>query len=465
MPILPKILLVSSWLFSLTTTVTFAQQSGTETMPNILFIMADDLGYGDIGVYGQELMHTPNIDALAEQGIRFTQAYAGGPVCTSSRSVLMTGLHNGHTVARDNVPHYPTYLHADDITLAQVLKDAGYRTGGVGKWSLGDAQTEGRATNMGFDTWTGYLNQDHAHYYYPTYLDHDERKIHLPDNPILRNHYSHDILTNAALNFIREPKDSPFFLYVAYTLPHFSSQEEDEHGLTVPTTAPYANKDWPEKAKKYAAMIDRLDKDVGKIIALLEAMGMRHNTLVIFTSDNGGHSATWKGFKTNGRLKGFKRDLYEGGIRVPFIASWPGVIPAAQVSDEVIAFQDMLPTFATLANTTLPGEMDGISVIEALKGNVLPPNERILYWDFGHTRDRYDQAIRLGDWKGIRNGKNQPIELFDLSKDIAETNNLAGDHPELVEKIERLMETEVTPSTRYPVGVKYQGSPIWKKDW
>ncbi|MDN3688499.1 sulfatase-like hydrolase/transferase [Cyclobacterium jeungdonense] len=299
----------------------------------------------------------------------------------------------------------------------------------------------------------------------PTYLDHDERKIHLPDNPILRNHYSHDILTNAALNFIREPKEEPFFLYAAYTLPHFSAKEEDEHGLTVPTTAPYMEKGWPEKAKKYAAMIDRLDKDVGKIITLLEAMGIRQNTLVIFTSDNGGHSATWKGFKTNGRLKGYKRDLYEGGIRVPFIASWPGVIPAGQVSNEVIAFQDMLPTFATLANTTLPGETDGISVIGALKGNALPPNGRVLYWDFGHTRDRYDQAIRLGDWKGIRNGKDQPIELYDLSKDIAEANNLAGDHPELVEKTERLMETEVAPSPRYPVGVKYQGGPIWKKNW
>jgi len=433
--------------------------------PNIIFIMADDLGYGDIGVYGQELIQSPNIDALAREGIRFTQAYAGGPVCTSSRSVLMTGLHNGHTVARDNVPHYPSYLSASDTTLAQVLKDAGYRTGGLGKWSLGDAQTEGRATNMGFDTWTGYLNQDHAHYYYPSYLDHDERKILLTDNPILRNNYSHDILTNAALNFIRKSKDEPFFLYAAYTLPHFSADEEDEHHLTVPSTIPYEDKDWPEAAKKYAAMVHRLDKDVGKIIKLIDDLGIREETLIIFTSDNGGHSNTWKGFKTNGQLKGYKRDLYEGGIRVPFIASWPGVIPAGRQTNEMIAFQDMLPTFAALGNASLPKEVDGLSIVEALKGNVIPSTERVLYWDFGHTRKRYDQAVRLGKWKGIRRGSNKAIELYDLSQDISEQNDLAENYPELVNKIDGLMELMVTPSQRYPVGEIYRGEPIWKKDW
>jgi arylsulfatase A-like enzyme len=318
---------------------------------------------------------------------------------------------------------------------------------------------------MGFDTWTGYLNQDHAHYYYPSYLDHDERKILLTDNPILRNHYSHDILTNAALNFIRKSKEEPFFLYAAYTLPHFSAEEEDEHHLTVPSTIPYADKDWPEAAKKYAAMVHRLDKDVGKIIKLIDELGIRENTLIIFTSDNGGHSNTWKGFKTNGQLKGYKRDLYEGGIRVPFIASWPGVIPAGGQSDEVIAFQDMLPTFAAMGNASLPKEIDGLSVVEALKGNVLPSNERVLYWDFGHTRMRYDQAVRLGKWKGIRRGSNKAIELYDLSKDISEQNNLAENYPELVNKIDGLMEMMVISSPRYPVGEIYQGGPIWKKDW
>ncbi|EPR70564.1 arylsulfatase [Cyclobacterium qasimii] len=442
-----------------------AQQINDGDRPNIIFIMADDLGYGDLGAYGQELIQTPNIDALANAGMKFSQAYAGGPVCTSSRSVLMTGLHNGHTVARDNVPHYPSYLQEGDVTLAQVLKNAGYSTGGVGKWSLGDAQMEGRATNMGFDTWTGYLNQDHAHYYYPSYLDHDDRKILLSDNPILRNNYSHDILTNATLNFIRENSKKPFFFYSAYTVPHFSAPEEDEHGLTVPSTYPYTDKDWPEAAKKYAAMIYRLDKDVGKIVKLINELGIRENTLIIFTSDNGGHSNAWKGFKTNGKLKGYKRDLYEGGIRVPFIASWPGVIPAGQQSDEVIGFQDMMPTFAGLSNASIPENIDGVSVVEALKGNALPENNRVLYWDFGHTRQRYDQAVRIGDWKGIRRGQGQPIEIYDLAGDVSEQHNLANAHPELVNKIDKLMQMMVIPSPRYPVGQVYKGGPIWKKDW
>ncbi|WP_339922349.1 arylsulfatase [uncultured Cyclobacterium sp.] len=444
---------------------TTAQQISNEDKPSIIFIMADDLGYGDLGAYGQELIQTPNIDALANAGMIFRQAYAGGPVCTSSRSVLMTGLHNGHTVARDNVPHYPTYLKEGDVTLAQVLKNAGYKTGGVGKWSLGDAQTDGRATNMGFDTWTGYLNQDHAHFYYPSYLDHDDWKILLTDNPILRNHYSHDILTNATLNFIRENSKKPFFFYAAYTLPHFSAPEEDEHGLTVPSTYPYEDKDWPEAAKKYAAMIYRLDKDVGKIVKLINELGIKDNTLIIFTSDNGGHSNVWKGFKTNGKLKGYKRDLYEGGIRVPFIASWPGVIPDGSQSNEVIGFQDMLPTFANLASAAVPENMDGITVVEALKGNALPENNRVFYWDFGHTRLRYDQAVRIGNWKGIRRGQGQPIEIYDLAKDISEKHNLANAHPELVNKINKLMEKMVIPSTSYPVGRVYNGGSIWKKDW
>lgn len=212
-------------------------------------------------------------------------------------------------------------------------------------------------------------------------------------------------------------------------------------------------------------MIYRLDKDVGKIVKLIDELGIRENTLIIFTSDNGGHSDTWKGFKTNGLLKGYKRDMYEGGIRVPFIASWPGVIPAGQQSDEVIGFQDMLPTFAGLANAALPENIDGISVIEAMKGKALPANDRVLYWDFGHARKRYDQAVRIGNWKGIRRGKGQAIEIYDLARDVSEQHNLANDHPELVNKIDSLMEAMVISSPRYPVGEVYNGGPIWKKDW
>ncbi|WP_460511663.1 arylsulfatase [Cyclobacterium sediminis] len=465
MHLLKKTLLLIPLILSIAFQPIYAQQINNGKRPNIVFIMADDLGYGDLGAYGQDLIQTPNIDALAKEGMVFSQAYAGGPVCTSSRSVLMTGQHNGHTVARDNVPHYPTYLQEGDITLAMVLKESGYRTGGVGKWSLGDAKTEGRATNMGFDTWTGYLNQDHAHYYYPSYLDHDDRKILLTDNPILRNNYSHDILTNSTLNFIRKHRKAPFFFYAAYTSPHFSAPEEDEHGLTVPSTYPYTEKNWPEAAKKYAAMIYRLDKDVGKIVALLNELGLRENTLIVFTSDNGGHSNVWKKFRTNGKLKGYKRDLYEGGIRVPFIASWPGVIPTGQKSDEPIGFQDMLPTFAELGRAPVKAKIDGASVFEALKGNPLPKNERVFYWDFGHTRERYDQAVRMGKWKGIRRGQGQAIEVYNLAEDISEQYNLADENPELVEKMDKLMDAMVVPSPRYSVGEIYTGGPIWKKDW
>ena len=234
--------------------------------PNIVFLMADDLGYGDAGCYGGTTIATPNIDRLAEQGMRFTQAYSGGCVCTPARCVLMTGKHNGHAAARDNVPHYHTYLKDKDVTVAEVLESAGYRCGGVGKWSLGDAGTEGRATNQGFDSWFGYLNQDHAHYYYPEYLDDNDGRLELKGNGRSRGHYSHDLMVERALKFIRESKDGPFFFYGAFALPHFAARDEDPHGFTVPTTEPYTERDWDMRSKKYAAMVHMLDRDVGRIV-------------------------------------------------------------------------------------------------------------------------------------------------------------------------------------------------------
>jgi arylsulfatase A-like enzyme len=433
--------------------------------PNIIFIMADDLGYGDLGSYGGTTIATPNLDRLATQGLRFTQAYSGGPVCTPARAVLMTGLHNGHTIARDNVPHYPTYLHDEDITLAEVLKEAGYRTGGIGKWSLGDAGTEGRATAQGFDSFFGYLNQDHAHYYYPEYLDDDEARLELKGNTESREHYSHDLLTEHALKFIRESNDTPFFFYGAYALPHFSAKDEDPHGFTVPTTDPYTDLPWDETSKKYAAMVHMLDRDVGKIIDLVDSLGLGDNTLILFTSDNGGHKTIHERFDTNGPLRGYKRDLTEGGIRVPFIARWPGHIPAGETSDQIIAFQDMLPTFAKLAGTTPPKDLDGISILPALKGKKLPNPHSHLYWDYGHCRGKqYAQAIRMGPWKGIRSMKTDNVmELYNLESDLGETTNLAKTHPDIVEKIATLMDQAVTPHPRYQVGTLYKGSAIWKK--
>ena len=434
--------------------------------PNFIFIMADDLGYGDLRCYGQQLIATPHIDLLAAEGMRFTQAYAGGPVCAPSRAVLMTGLHMGHAAVRDNVPHYHTYLQEDDVTIAEVLKQAGYRCGGVGKWSLGDAGTVGRATNQGFDMWLGYLNQDHAHYYFTEYLDNGDGRLDLSGNTESRSHYSHDLLTERSLEFIRAAADdpSPFLLYMAYTVPHFASRKEDPDGLAVPTTDPYTNRDWDSKSKKYAAMVHRLDVDVGRIVAAVDAAGLSANTLIIFTSDNGGPDSVDDRFQTSGPLRGHKRHLTEGGIRVPFIARWPGVVPAGESSDAIIAFQDMLPTFAELAGAPAPDNIDGVSIVEALRGEPLSNPHEYLYWDYGHCRRRYDQAVRLGDWKGLKLGVNGPIELYDLANDIGEQHNVAAEHPDVVQRIAHIMETAPTPSDRYPIGQIYNGKPIWKPE-
>ncbi|MCB1237047.1 MAG: arylsulfatase [Verrucomicrobiae bacterium] len=424
--------------------------------------MADDLGYGDLGCYGQELIETPNIDRLATEGIRFTQAYAGGPVCAASRSVLMTGQHNGHTAARDNIPHYPAYLKDSDITLAEVLKSAGYRCGGIGKWSLGDPGTEGRATAQGFDTWFGYLNQDHAHYYYPAYLDDDEGRLELPDNIERHTDYSHDLMTERALKFIRGAKDGPFFFYGAYTIPHFSAKSEDPTTYAVPSDAPYTDRDWDQASKNYAAMITRLDRDVGRILDLLDELGLTKNTLVVFTSDNGALPKAPPRFRSAGPLRGFKSSLYEGGIRVPFLARWPGTITAGSKSDEAIAFYDMLPTFAELSGAKIPENIDGISVVEALKGGRLSKPHAFFYWDYGHCRKRYDQAVRLGNWKGVRNGRDAAIELYDLASDLRETSNVATAHPDVVARIAEILETAAIPSARYPIGEIYRGKPLWQ---
>ncbi|QEF98196.1 Arylsulfatase [Stieleria maiorica] len=463
-PILFPVLAASLWLGCVLTDSTFAQEQ-SDPPPNIVMIIADDLGYGDLGCYGQKLIATPNIDRLAEQGTRFTQAYAGGPVCTSSRSVLMTGLHGGHTPARDNVPHYPTYLDDHDQTVAEVLRGAGYRCGGVGKWSLGDAGTAGAATRQGFDQWVGYLNQDHAHYYYTEYLDRGEGRIELPGNPIARHTYSHDVLTDHALSFMTDARQQPFFLYVAYTLPHFSSKTEDRDGLAVPSTAPYSDRDWPDKAKKYAAMVHRLDEGVGQIADRIDELGIAENTLLIFSSDNGGHATVWDRFDTNGPLRGYKRDLTEGGIRVPFIARWPGKIPAATVSDEVIAFADMMPTFAKIADQKTPADLDGVSVLDVMLGQQRTAKRDHLYWDYGHCRRFYDQAVRQGDWKAIRLGKEKgAIQLYNLKNDVGESEDVAADHPEIVAALARIMDNATTPHPRYPVGQRYQGGPIWRAE-
>jgi arylsulfatase A-like enzyme len=434
----------------------------TNKPPNIILIMADDLGYGDLGCYGQKEIQTPNLDQISAEGLRFTQAYAGACVCTPSRSCLMTGQHGGHTPARDNIPHYHTYLHDEDVTVAEVLQKTGYRCGGIGKWSLGDAGTIGRATKQGFDTWFGYLNQDHAHHYYPEYLDDDEERLNLEDNSKTHQHYSHDLMTERALQFIRESQDAPFFLYAAYTVPHFGNAAEDPTRLPTPSDAPYSDKNWSQKAKNYAAMITRLDSDVGRMVRLIEQLDLTQQTLILFTSDHGPWSGMPVLFNSSGPLRGHKRQLYEGGIRVPFIARWPGRVPAGMTSDEVVVFWDLLPTFAELAGVTPHEEIDGISILDALLGKELKNPHDYLYWDYGHNRNEYHQAVRMGDWKGIRHGQVGTIELYNLTTDLGETNDVATKHPAIVNQIGRLMQSAVIPSDRYEVGKLYQGGPIWK---
>ena len=424
--------------------------------PNIVLIMADDLGYGDLGCYGQRQIRTPNIDRMAAEGLQFTQAYAGSTVCAPSRSCLMTGTHNGATRVRDNVPHYKEYFRDQEVTIAEVLKQTGYACGGVGKWSLGGAGSAGRATNQGFDMWFGYLDQDEAHYYYPETLDDNDGKWKMPGNSKSHEFHSHDLLTDRALVFIEKNKERPFFLYAAYTVPHWSAEEEDATQYPVPSDAPYTDKPWTQREKNYAAMITRMDKDVGRILALIKRLGLDEETLVIFTSDNGPWSEAPKRFDSGGPLRGYKRDLYEGGIRVPLIARWPGKVPTGKVSDEIIAFWDLMPTFAEAAGAKCPEGINGKSALDAILGGKRKTPQPYLYWDYGHCRPRYMQAVRLGRWKGIRPGQGKSLELYDLQTDLGETRDVAADHPEVVERIEKIMETAVTPSYRYPVGRLYE---------
>lgn len=440
--------------------------------PNVIFIMADDLGYGDLGCYGQDKILTPNIDLLAKEGMRFTQAYAGSSVCAPSRSSLMTGFHNGHNRVRDNLPH-GVYLRPNDFTLAELFASAGYTTGGVGKWGLGEPGTWGLPNQQGFDYWYGHINQDQAHFYYPDYLW-ENNKLVLLQEMVMENEvgkikgnrggentfYTHDLFTEKAARFIGENKENPFFLYLSYTIPHFSDYPKDspEHFI-VPDDAPYTKKNWPRIAKNYAAMITRLDGDVGRIMKLLKKLDIDENTLVIFTSDNGpykGVSTPIAFFDSNGPYRGGKRDLYEGGIRIPFIARWKKVIPEGKENHKSIAFWDILPTFADLIDYPDHIKTDGISFLPDLKGGKSKAHE-YLYWDYGHVRPTFKQAVRYGQYKGINIEKdNQNIfELYDLVQDPGEKNNIAESYPEKVTRIKSFMDKAYTVTDDYPREPKF----------
>jgi arylsulfatase A-like enzyme len=436
--------------------------------PNIIFILADDLGYGDLGCYGQKTIKTTNIDKLAEEGMRFTDHYAGSTVCAPSRCCLMTGYHTGHALIRGNA-NVP--LRPSDVTVAELLKGAGYSTGIIGKWGLGEADSTGIPNRQGFDYWFGYLNQRHAHNYYPEYLWKNEEKFKLKNevNHVIggqdrtpggvatkRVEYSHDLFAADALRFVEQNKNGPFFLYLALTIPH-ANNEAGNKGMEVPSLDPYADKDWPEPQKAHAAMITRMDGDIGRLMTKLKKLGLDKNTLVMFSSDNGPHKEGGGDpayFNASGPLKGYKRALYEGGIRVPFIARWPGRIKAGSVSNHISAFWDFLPTCCELVSIKAPVGIDGISMFPTLLGRPGEQKEHeYLYWEFHEQGKR--QAVRMGDWKGIRQNvaKNPsgPIELYNLKNDIGEKNNVAARHPGIVAKIEAYMKAARTPSEHWPL--------------
>lgn len=432
---------------------------GPGTRPNIIFIMADDLGYGDLGCYGQQRIQTPHIDRLAEEGTRFTQCYSGSTVCAPSRSSLMTGMHNGHNRVRDNIPHY-VFLQPDDVTVAEVLKQAGYATAAIGKWSLGNPGSWGVAHYQGFDQFFGHLDQDQAHFYYPDFLMENDKVVLLPENRgEKKGSYTHDLFTEHALSFIQENKDRPFFLYLPYTLPHWSDYPKDTpESQIVPSDEPYTNETWPQTEKNFAAMVARMDRDVGRIQALVQQLGLDSNTLIIFTSDNGpdptdSHDVEY--FDSNGIYRGHKRDMYEGGIRIPMIARWPGKVPAGRTSDQVWAFWDVMPTLADVAGLKAPDNIDGISMLPALLGEAQTAQHDYLYWDYGHCREVFMQAVRSGAWKGIRLGQDAPLALYNLQDDPGETTDVAAEHPDVVRQIAAYMKEAMVPSPDYPIGEIY----------
>jgi arylsulfatase A-like enzyme len=436
-----------------------AEKARANPKPNIIFILADDLGYGELGCYGQQKIKTPNIDRMAAEGMRFTQCYAGSTVCAPSRSVLMTGQHTGHTRIRGNQA-YP--LRGEDVTVAEVLKQAGYKTGAFGKWGMGLQATSGTPSRQGFDEWFGYLSQTHAHDYYPTQLWRSSTLNQLEDvaTPLDQNAdgkrglYAHDRFSQVSSNFVRVNKYFSFFLYLPYTIPHANNElgKKTGNGMEVPNDKPYSDEDWPQAEKNKAAMITRLDADIGALMDQLRRLRIHTNTVVFFTSDNGPHKEGGvdpKFFNSSGPLRGIKRDLYEGGIRVPMIVWWPGKIRPGTVSDEVWAFWDFLPTAAAIAGARPPANIDGISMLPTLLGREQTNRHEFLYWEFHEKGSK--QAVRMGDWKAIRLAPARPLELYNLKTDVSEGVDVAQSHPDVVAKIENYLKTARTESERWPM--------------
>ena len=409
--------------------------------PNIVFILVDDAGIGDFSAYGCNYGVTPNIDRLAAEGLKFTRAYSGSAVCAPSRCVLMTGQHPGHMLRRANQSkHGLLALPEGQPTTARVLHAAGYATGGFGKWGLGNPGTTGAAEKQGFDVFFGYYDQKHAHDFYTDHLVRNGVDVPHPQSGQQSwEDYSHTRIADETLKFIEQNKDRPFFCYAAWTPPHGD--------YVIPDNAPYSQKPWSEEHRNYAAMVALIDKDVGRVLQKLKDLGLDDNTLVIFTSDNGANEEFISPLGSTGGLRGYKRMLYEGGIRTPFIARWPGRIQPNTTSDLLTTFVDFLPTAADLAGVPRPPATDGISIVPTLLGKKQAAQHESLYFEI--YEPYFQQSVRLGDWKGYRLGTKAPLELYDLKADPTEQHNLAAAHPGVVQKIEGIMAAEHRPSPHY----------------
>jgi arylsulfatase A len=465
-------------LIVLASVLALLDAAGAQSSPNIIFILADDLGWGELGCYGQKLIRTPHIDRLAAEGMRFTTCYAGNAVCAPSRCSLMTGKHPGHAFVRNNrelpgrTPDGETFtgqtpLPEVEITLPEQLKSAGYTTACIGKWGLGSPHNSGDPQKQGFDHFFGYYCQRHAHNHYPRFLFRDGVKVPLEGNDggATGRQYSQDLFMREADSFIRQNAARPFFLYLPVTLTHLSIQVPEE------SLAEYRGKfaedgqgqpggyfKHPTPRAGYAAMVTHLDGGIGKLMALLRERRLDEKTVVFFSSDNGPAYERLGGvdsdfFHSAGDLRGRKGSLYEGGLRVPLIARWPGKIKAGAVSAHLCAFWDLFPTICDLAAVPVPDRLDGLSLAAELLGRGSPRTHEFFYWEFpAYGRQ---QAVRAGDWKAVRQKTGAPnggaIELYNLAVDPSETRNVAAEHRDIVHQLTGIMQREHAPSIAFPL--------------
>ncbi|MGI9244273.1 MAG: arylsulfatase [Verrucomicrobiales bacterium] len=426
---------------------------GAAQPPNLIFVLSDDIAQGDLGVYGQKLIKTPNLDRLSNEGTRYLSAYTGTSVCAPARSSFFTGLHMGHCPTRANrelQPEGQRPLPPNTVTIGKILKSAGYKTATMGKWGMGMFDTSGSPFKNGVDHFFGYNCQRHAHSYFPDYLYNDDKRIEIPENRGGNKEiYAQELIQQDVLRWVDANAADPFFLFYAITLPH-GRFEIDDQGL-------YKDEPWTEQEKNYAAMVTRIDSDLGALVDLLEKKGIADNTLIVFSGDNGSSfnpkTAIGKRFNQtmDGKLRGFKRGMYEGALRQAAFAWWPGTVPAGRVTDEPWAFWDLLPTFAKLAGAKLPDgyQTDGHSLVKFLKGGQAPERD-YFYWELHERGPGPMQAIRWDQWKAIRPVASGAVELYDLKADLGETTDLASKNPQLVEKAVKMMSAARTADPDWP---------------